>query len=77
MLAGHYHRNALARDGALEMITTSAVGRPLGDAPSGLRIVKVWPDRIEHAYYGLDEVPERISFDAPADAPAVGVLPED
>lgn len=62
VLAGHYHRNALARDGALEMITTSAVGRPLGDDPSGFRIVKVWPDRIEHAYYGLDEVPDAVTL---------------
>ncbi len=63
VLAGHYHRNAVAADGALEMITTSAVGRPLGDDPSGFRIVKVWPDRIEHEYYGLDDVPDAITFD--------------
>jgi len=62
VLAGHYHRNALARDGGLELITTSAVGRPLGDDPSGFRVVKVWPDRIEHEYYGLDDVPDAITF---------------
>jgi 3',5'-cyclic AMP phosphodiesterase CpdA len=60
VLAGHYHRNALGRDGDMEMITTSAVGKPLGKDPSGFRIVKVYEDRIEHRYYGLDEVPERI-----------------
>jgi 3',5'-cyclic AMP phosphodiesterase CpdA len=60
--AGHYHRNAYGRDGDLEMITTSAVGQPLGSDPSGFRIVKVFEDRIEHAYYRLDEVPEAVSL---------------
>ena len=57
VFAGHYHRNAHGWDGDLEMITTSAVGKPLGNDPSGFRIVQVYEDRIEHAYYGLDEVP--------------------
>jgi len=60
--AGHYHRNAHGWDDGLEMITTSAVGQPLGDDPSGFRIVKVFEDRIEHAYCGLDEVPEAVSL---------------
>ncbi|GAH76052.1 unnamed protein product, partial [marine sediment metagenome] len=42
---------------------TSAVGKPLGDAPSGLRIVKVFTDSIEHIYYGLDEIPDSIRFE--------------
>ncbi len=57
VFAGHYHRNALGRDGDLEMITTSAVGKPLGKDPSGFRIVKVFEDRLEHQYYGLDQLP--------------------
>jgi hypothetical protein len=44
------------------MITTSAVGKPLADAPSGMRIIKIYPDRIESIYYGLDEIPEFITF---------------
>jgi hypothetical protein len=53
-------------------ITTSATGRPLGDDPSGFRIVKViqtsattdkqeqpqWD--ITHKYFGLDEVPHSV-----------------
>ena len=62
--AGHYHRNAYGRDGELEMITTSAVGRPLGKDPSGFRIVKVYRDRLDQRYYGLDEVPERVDLAA-------------
>src|SRR5262249_44262402 len=34
VFAGHYHRNAEARDGSLEMITTGPVGKPLGGARS-------------------------------------------
>ena len=64
VFAGHYHRNGYGKDGALEMVTTGPVGRPLGDDPSGFRIVKVYPDRIEHQYYGLDAVPEKITLEA-------------
>ena len=62
VFAGHLHNNAAVSYGRTELIITSAVGMPLGDAPSGLRIVKVYPDHIEHNYYGLDEVPENIRF---------------
>ena len=40
------------------MVTTSAVGYPLGDDPSGFRIVKVSQDKVEHQYCGLDHMPE-------------------
>ncbi len=60
VMAGHYHRNSHGRDGDLEMITTGPVGKPLGEDPSGLRIVKVFADRIEHQYYGLNEIPRRV-----------------
>jgi 3',5'-cyclic AMP phosphodiesterase CpdA len=60
VFAGHYHRNAYGKDGNMEMVTTGPVGKALGKDPSGLRIVKVYEDRIEHQYYGLDEVPEQV-----------------
>lgn len=63
VLAGHYHRNAYGRDGAMEMITTSAVGKPLGKDPSGFRIVEVYRQRIAHRYYGLDDVPEQVRLE--------------
>ena len=31
LFSGHYHRNALARDGDLEAVTTGPVGKPLGE----------------------------------------------
>jgi hypothetical protein len=44
----------------MQTVTTSAVGYPLGDDPSRLRIVKVFGDRIEHHYYGMDEIPDDV-----------------
>jgi len=63
VFSGHYHRNAFARDGDIQLVTTGPVGRPLGKDPSGFRIVEVYPDRIDHTYYGLDSLPEEISFE--------------
>lgn len=59
VFAGHYHRNALGRDGDLEMITSGPVGRPLGADPSGIRIVTVEDDRLEHTYYGMGLIPNQ------------------
>lgn len=60
--AGHYHANSCGSDGHMEMVTTSAVGKPLGSDPSGLRIVKVYENNIKHTFYGMDNVPKRIEL---------------
>ena len=60
VFAGHLHNNSSATYENILMITTSAVGKPLSDAPSGIRIVKVYPHRIENDYYTLDKIPETI-----------------
>ena len=62
VFAGHYHRNSYANDGNMEMITSGPVGKPLGEDPSGFRIVKVFKDQIEHEYYGLDAMPEMVTM---------------
>ncbi len=62
VFAGHHHDNALAKTGKMEMVTTGPVGKPLGKAPSGFRIVKVYRDRIEHEYVALDAVPEKVEL---------------
>lgn len=54
MFAGHYHRNQVAFDGPFEMVTSGPVGFPLGDDPSGVRIVEIVGDRISHTYHPLD-----------------------
>lgn len=62
VFAGHLHNNGNAKYGDMEMITTSSVGKPLGKALSGIRIIKVYPDRVESNYFGLDEIPDTIVF---------------
>lgn len=66
LFCGHYHRNAEAADDGLVVITTGAVGKPLGGAKSGFRVVIVHDDRIEHRYYDLGEIPPQIQLEPPA-----------
>lgn len=60
VFAGHYHRNAYGFDGDLQMITTGPVGRPLGDDPSGIRVVKIVENGLDHIYYSLGTIPNRL-----------------
>lgn len=53
IFSGHLHNNANASYDGIEQVTTSAVGKPLGKAPSGFRIIKIYPERIEHVYEEL------------------------
>ncbi len=62
IFSGHYHNNSLALYGKTELVTTSALGKPLGDAPSGMRIIKVYSNRIDHEYFGLEELPDTVKF---------------
>lgn len=62
MFSGHWHRNNYANDENFQVVTSAAVGYPLGDDPSGLRIVKVYSNRIEHQYYGFDDIPETVNL---------------
>ena len=62
LFSGHYHRNAVARDGDIEAVTTGPVGRPQGEDKSGVRIVIVRDDRLEHRYYSFGELPNRVDL---------------
>ena len=81
--AGHYHRNAYGRDGSLEMITTGPVSRPIGNDPSGFRIVTIKDSTFESHYYGLGYMPPTIDFKGEPErrttlralGVAVGILP--
>jgi len=65
LFSGHYHRNAIARDGEIEAVTTGPVGKPMGKDASGLRIVIVRGDQLEHRYYHFGEVPHQIDLSPP------------
>jgi hypothetical protein len=60
IFAGHYHNNAYGSYNGIDMITTSAVGRQLGQAKSGFRVVKVYPDTISHEYIEISNLLKRI-----------------
>jgi hypothetical protein len=63
VFGGHYHQNALARDGDVEVVTTGPIGMPLRGAKSGMRIAVVRDSGIEHRYYDLGELPNRVALD--------------
>jgi len=62
VFCGHYHRNMVARDGNLEIVTTGATGKPLGGDKSGIQVVIVRDDGIQHHYYPFGEIPTRIDL---------------
>lgn len=64
LFSGHYHRNAVAHDSDIEAVTTGPVGKPQGEDKSGLRVVIVRDDRLEHRYYHFGELPNRIDMRA-------------
>ena len=65
LISGHYHRNAIAKTGSIDMITTGPVGKPLGDNPqSGMRVVIVRDDGLSHRFYSLGELPATIDVTA-------------
>ena len=59
VFAGHYHRNASGSDRSLQMITTGAVGVPMGGSQSGFRIVRIG-SAVESNFYDLGAIPHTI-----------------
>jgi hypothetical protein len=66
LVSGHYHRNAIAKSGSIDMITTGPVGKALGgDTPlSGMRVFIVRDDGLSHRFYSLGELPNTIDLAA-------------
>jgi len=52
--AGHWHRNSVAVDRDYTQVTSGPVGVPLGDDPSGLRVVDVDRSGVHHRYRPLE-----------------------
>jgi len=63
VFAGHLHNNAYGKNGTMNMVTTSAVGKPLGKAPSGFRIIVVSKQGVASTFYGLDDMPASVNLD--------------
>lgn len=62
VFAGHLHRCNAATHRNTQIFAAGPVGKPLGKDPSGLAIVKVYADRVEYEYFGLDQVPANVSL---------------
>ena len=64
VFAGHTHRNVTVKDGPLEIVASAPIGLPLGPDDSGLRVVVVRDDLIEHRYFSMGRIPNRIDLKA-------------
>jgi len=62
VFAGHLHRNAEGSYRGMPVTTTTALGAQLGDDVPGLRIVKVWEEKVEQVFYSLDNLPTTIDL---------------
>ena len=61
VFSGHYHGNAVVRDGDLDMITTNGLAKTLRGDPLGFRIVRVGAGGVEHTFYAHEDVPEKLT----------------
>lgn len=52
--AGHWHRNQISTSEGFTQVVSGPVGYPLGDDPSGYRIVDVGEGGVAHRYVPLD-----------------------
>jgi 3',5'-cyclic AMP phosphodiesterase CpdA len=52
--AGHWHRNNYASENGIEVVTSGPVGYPLGNDPSGFRVVDVSAAGFDHKYHSLE-----------------------
>lgn len=55
--AGHLHNNATAENNGIKYITTSALGKQLGNARSGIRIIQIKNKKISHLYVPIEDIP--------------------
>lgn len=62
IFCGHYHRNAGGFYENMELVVTSAIGAQLGKDKSGLRVVRVLENKIDHEYYDLENIPKKIDL---------------
>ncbi len=62
MFVGHLHKNNITQTGNLTIIATNALCVSHSSEPSGLRIVKVYPDHVAHDYYSLEMLPMKIDL---------------
>jgi hypothetical protein len=57
IFCGHYHRNTGGFYKSMEQVVTSAIGLQLGTDKSGVRLVRVTENDIEHQYFPTEDIP--------------------
>jgi len=62
MFVGHLHRNNISQTGNLTIVATNGLCVSHSSEPPGLRIVKVYPDRVLHEYYPVENLPAKIDL---------------
>lgn len=62
VFCGHWHRNSTGWYEDMELVVTSAIGAQMGKDKSGVRLVKVLDQSIEHKYYAMQDIPDEIKF---------------
>jgi serine/threonine-protein phosphatase CPPED1 len=62
VFSGHTHKNNVAKDGALEVVTLGPVGMPFAEDGSGIRIAVVTASGIQHRYYEFGRLPNILSM---------------
>lgn len=62
-LSGHLHYDLTARDRNLTLVSCGPISKSVAKPPVvGMRIWKVYPDRVETRFYGLDNVPAEVKL---------------
>jgi len=59
-ISGHTHKEIINKSDKINIITSPALCKT--KCGEGLRIFKVYPDRVEHTYYTLNKVPEKVEL---------------
>ena len=58
VFCGHKHDNYVTADGDMPVVTTSAIGKQLGNAESGIRIIVCHKGKVWHSYLTPEEIPD-------------------
>lgn len=64
VFSGHWHRNNIANSNGLEVVCSGPVGYPLGDDPSGYRVVRYRDGAFEHEYRPLGPAPDNSALES-------------
>lgn len=62
IFSGHLHYTLSAKTDYLQLHVAGSVSKPNRSNPSGFSIVKVYPDRVEHEFVGLDMAPDSVEL---------------